>query len=380
MGIVKKNIFWITADAFVDCDFNPQILSGILKFYNIKWLILLPAQNARFKENDFESLKKLQGLSISFLYENYRARDPRMLFFYEKLYWKIKREPSEVIYFNNVPSNPYILPLYWRLNKSRTIFTAHDGNVKPTFKFPWISKMTFQFAFGTVKYVNMFSQSQAKLFANTFCGVKIFETPLGLKDFGQSTLSKRKDNITFLFFGTIHPGKNLGLLIDAACSLFEEGQRGFKISINGSCANWEIYQQKIKYPELFELNIRMIENAEIPKLFAQNHYMVFPYKEMSQSGALKVAFNYNVPVIVSDLEGFTDEVKDCINGYVFESENIVDLKKVMTNCIINHRDDYLISCKKMNEHTQKYYYESSIALKYIEMFETIVTTQKIIVH
>ena len=71
MGIVKKNIFWITADAFVDCDFNPQILSEILKFYNIKWLILLPAQNARFKENDFESLKKLQGLSISFLYENY---------------------------------------------------------------------------------------------------------------------------------------------------------------------------------------------------------------------------------------------------------------------------------------------------------------------
>ncbi len=375
MGIQNKKIVWVTSDAFVDCDFNPQILTEILKVYSIKWIILLPAQNSRFKEDDFESIKKLPGLSVSFLYENYRARDPRMLFFYEKLYWQIKKERSKVIYFNNVPSNPYILPLYWRLNKNRTVFTAHDGNVKPTFKFSWISKIAFQLAFGTVKYVNMFSQSQAKLFANTFRDVKIFEIPLGLKDFGQSKLSKRKDNITFLFFGTIHPGKNLGLLIDAACSLFEDGLRGFKISINGTCTNWEKYHKKIKYPELFELNIRMIENAEIPNLFAQSHYMVFPYKEMSQSGALKVAFNYNVPVIVSDLEGFKDEVNDGINGYVFESENIFALKKVISNCIINHEDDYLSSCNKMNEYNEKYYSSSSIALKYIEMFQTIVSTQ-----
>lgn len=231
-----------------------------------------------------------------------------MLFFFETLYRRIKSKKSALVYFNYVPSSPYILPLYWRLNKKKTIFTAHDGSVKPTFKIPWISKVVFELAFRTIKYVNMFSLSQAKLFHDSFPKVKQIIIPLGLKNFGNSELAKRADCVSFFFFGAIHPGKNIGLLIDAANGLYEEGIRNFKISINGVCPDWNVYQNRIKYSDLFELNIRKIENAEIPDLFARNHYMVFPYKEVSQSGALKVTFNYNIPVIVSNLDGFNDEV------------------------------------------------------------------------
>ena len=55
--------------------------------------------------------------------------------------------------------------------------------------------------------------------------------------------------------------------------------------------------------------------------FRSNHYAIYAYKEMSQSGAVKVAFNYYTPVIVSDLPGFKDEVEENINGYFFKSEN-----------------------------------------------------------
>jgi len=263
------------------------------------------------------------------------------------------------------------LPLYWRLNKIKTIFSAHDGSVKPTFAKPCISKIVYRLGYGTIRQVNMFSRSQAALFAERFKKVKIYLIPLGLKDFGSSKLTKRNDCVSFFFFGSIHPGKNIGLLIDAACSLREEGLRGFKVSINGSCQEWEQYQVKIKYPELFELNVRMIENSEIPDLFAQNHYMVFPYKEMSQSGALKVAFNYNVPVIVSDLQGFTDEVKEGVNGFVFESENIESLKQVMRYCVEHHAGIYSELCAKSERYSIENYSTQFIVRKYVEMLNEI---------
>ncbi len=368
---MKKKICWITPDCFVDCDNNPEILKNILKYYNIHWIVLLHKSNSRFKESDFENLKQIKGLSIDFVYRNCRARDPRMMFFYEKIFSNIRKQKADIIYFNYVPTSPYILPIYWRLNKKTTIFTAHDGSVKPTFPIPWLNEICFKYAFGSIKQVNMFSPTQAALFNQSFPDVKQFIIPLALKDFGESNLPKRTDSVVFFFFGAIHPGKNVGLLIDAACSLYEEGMKGFKVSINGVCTDWSIYERKIKYPELFELDIRSIENEEIPDLFAKNHYMVFPYKEMSQSGALKVAFNYNVPVIVSDLQGFTDEVREDTNGYVFESENVDSLKNIMKSCIVKHNSTYNKICNSMSAYIEKNYSQKAISAQYIDMFNTI---------
>ena len=371
-----KKIVWITPDYFVDVDLNYKNMTEILKFFSIEWIVILPRENARFNQDDFSYFKNISNVSIHFIYQNYRARDPRMLLLFEQIYKKIIRVKPDIIYFNEVPASPYILPLYWRLNKQKTIFTAHDGNVKPTFRYPWLSKIVFNLAYNTIKQVNMFSRTQAEMFKSKFEKVKIHQIPLSLKDFGASKLPKRSDYITFFFFGTIHPGKNVGLLIDAACQLHEEGLTGFRISINGNCTEWEVYQQEIKYPNLFELNIRMIRNAEIPDLFAENHYMVFPYKEMSQSGALKIAFNYNVPVIVSNLQGFTDEVEEGINGYIFESENVDSLKNVMKQCIKNHKNNYEKLCSSTSDFSQQHYSQKSISKRYIEMFDYILKKNK----
>ncbi|MEO6316830.1 MAG: glycosyltransferase [Chitinophagaceae bacterium] len=372
----KRSITWVSADYFVDTDFQPAVLSGLLQHFDIYWLILLPAQHARYAEPDFEEIKKLPGLQVEFFYWTSKARNPKMLLFYERVYQRIRSLNTDLVYFNDVPSSPYILPLYLRLNKRKTIVTAHDGNVKSSFKMPWLSKMVFKQAFGRMRYVHMFSASQAAIFKAGFKQARVFTIPLGLKDFGSSAVPKRQDEIIFLFFGSIHSNKNLGLLIDAACNLYDKGVRGFKISIHGACTDWAPYQAAIRHPSIFECDIRMHRNDEIPRLFAESHYAVFPYKDISQSGAIKVAFNYKLPVIVSDLEAFTDEVKEGINGYIFESNNVQELEQVMAERIRVHLQQYPVLLQNIAQYNQQHFAADALKDKYMEMFNAVLTANK----
>jgi glycosyltransferase involved in cell wall biosynthesis len=375
-SIQRRKITWVSPDFFLDTDFNPDLILGLLKHFDIHWIVLFPGKDARFSEADFERLSDVSGLSIEFIYWTSRARSLKTLLFYEKVYQQINLSKPDLIYFNYVPTSPYILPLYWRINNRRTIVTAHDGNVKSSFKMPLISSVVFKLAFGSAKCVNMFSPTQASLFKSSFEKAKIFTILLGLKDFGKSLLPKRTDNIVFFFFGSINSNKNVGLLIDAACNLYDKGIRGFKISINGFCTDWEQYAGRIRYPELFELDIRMIKNSEISDLFAKNHYAVFPYKEMSQSGAIKVAFNYCSPVLASSLQGFTDEVKDGVNGFVFKSEDVSDLERVMTERIKNHNTEYSVMQEKIAAYNQQYYSSDALINNYQSMFNDVLAENK----
>jgi glycosyltransferase involved in cell wall biosynthesis len=369
----KKTVTWVTPDYFIDCDFNPAVFAGILQQVNIIWIVLLPSSKARFSEADFEVLKAMPGLEIKFIYWLHRARNPKMLLFYEQVYRLIKQSKPDLIYFNYVPTSPYVLPLYWRLKKNTTIVTAHDGNVKPSFDKPGLAKIVFKLAFGTVKHVNMFSKSEARLFNNNFPNAKVSVIPLGLKDFGAAVSSKKSSDIVFLFFGSIHSNKDVGLLINAACDLYESGVRGFKISIHGYCSEWNQYANQIRYPELFQCDIRLHTNSEIPELFAKSDYAIFPYKDVSQSGALKVAFNYNIPVITSNLSAFTDEVKFGVNGYTFEAGNLNDLKRVMSERLKNHKDEYPTLVNKLRLHNEENYAANILVDKYLDIFNDVLS-------
>ena len=96
----------------------------------------------------------------------------------------------------------------------------------------------------------------------------------------------------------------------------------------------------IKYPDVFELDIRRIPNEEVANLFAVSDYFVLPYQDIAQSGAITVAFQYNVPVIVSDIPQFAEFVEEGKTGLCFKSEDVVSLADIMQYAIENHADIY----------------------------------------
>lgn len=367
----KKKILWVTPDCFVDTDI--EIVPNIYDF-EIHWVVLFNKKDNRYSQNDFEHLRN-EHLSIEYLYNRHRARYPQTLFFYLKIRKAIKVFNPDVIYFNVMPSNPYVLPLYNWLPKDRTIVTAHDGRVTASMSFARFVKYFFFKAFRSVKYVNMFSWSQARIFNSNFPGKNVTVIPLALKDFGLPTVEKRTDCIGFVYFGTVHFEKNLELLIEAANQLHEEGLGGFKVSINGMWrVDWRP-EDKIRYPELFELNIGNVPNQDIPNLFVRNHYAVYPYKNMSQSGAIKCAYNYHTPVIVSNLQGFMDEMKEGVDGYSFISEDVEDLKRVMRKCLSFTPEEYTELQNRMAKHVEAAYGKDRILQSYVAMFNKVISNK-----
>lgn len=373
--MLMKKIAWVTSDSFIDCDFDYDILKNILNLYDIDWYLLLPLENARYDGFDFSKLEGLKNLKITILKSKYLSGSIRRAGIYIQLYKYLQLSKAD-IYYINCPPTPFLVPLVYLLNRDKTIVTAHQGEVHKGFSNPVKHKVIRYLLYSRAKFVNMFSPSQAKLFSMRFRRTKVSVILLALKSFGKATQNSRlmkKSLITFLAFGHINYGKNIELLIEAACNLKEKGIEGFKVSINGMCSNWSYYEQKIKYPDLFDINIQLIKNQEIPDLFSNSHFLVQPYRIVTQSGPLKIAFNYNIPVICSNFPGFSDEVIDGVNGYLFEPNNVEALEEKMLQAIeLVSSGLYSEFQKEMNEYTKRNYSATTLAGRYIEMFRQIV--------
>lgn len=371
---MNKKLCWITPDAFLDTDLDYRLISGILHQYDMHWIVLFNKKDNRFKECDFDVLlNENKNLDITFLYNNHRGRDPRTALYYLKIVKIVKSIKPDLIYLNMGPGSPWQLPLFYSLPKNITIVTAHQGKVHEGMGHYRYYNFFRNIYYGRFKFVNMFSKSQAELFKQRFPSSKVYQFFLGLKDFGNPTNTRPlSGKIRFLAFGTINYTKNLDLLIEAACLLHERGVENFVVSINGMCNNWYFYKEKIKYPELFELDIRLIQNEEIPNLFNGAHYLVQPYRVVSQSGPTKVAFRYNLPILCSNLPGFTDEVIEGVNGYYFEKGDAKDLADKMQMLIENHLTNYQNLLKIAKKHTEEHYSESNLIGQYVNMFNEVI--------
>lgn len=367
----RKKITWITPDCFVDCDL--PIMPYILKVYDVHWIVLFGKKGCnRFNERDFEEINKCNSnLQTTFLYKQFRERSPKNISYYNRIVTFVKNDLSDMVYANIVPHSPWTLFLLKRLTKERLVAVAHDGSIKGIMRLKFLAKLMFRSYYGRCKYINMFSPSQARLMRENFSNANIVVIPLAPKNYGKPTEEKDYDSISFVSFGTQHEEKNTRLLIEAANQLYEEGIRNFKVFVHGAWCISNTPDELVRHKEIFDINPVGIPNTAIPNLFARSHFAVYPYKDMSQSGAVKVAFAYNIPVIVSDLDGFKDEVKENIDGYFFKSEDIDSLKGIMRKAISLSREEYDELANRMAQDMEERYSERAISNKYLEMFATV---------
>lgn len=369
--MIMKKIIWITGACFTETDYNYDVMYELAKKFEIHWFILGAIKNY-LPEKAFDIFKNIPNLNVYWRNNKYRIRDPRGLIFYLKLLKEINSKHPDVIYCNASPEPPFAIMSIF-LNKKKTIFAAHDGKVQnDSSSFSLIRTFGYNTIFKHSRYVNMFSKSQAELMNETYPQNKIHTMVLPLKDFGKSTKSLPNNYIRFLSFGSIIYQKNIDLLIEAGELLYNKGYRNFKISINGGCKNWEFYQKKIKHPEVFECNPQFISNETLLDLFATSHYAVFPYRRVSQSGVLKLAFNYNVPVIASQIGSFKEEIIEGLNGFFFEAGNVTSLANVMETCINRKKSDFNLLKSKMDTFIKEKYSIKNITSYYTELFTTFI--------
>ena len=132
-----------------------------------------------------------------------------------------------------------------------------------------------------------------------------------------------------LFFGLVRKYKGLDILIKSMDRVFEKDS-DIKLIIAGEC-----YGDKDKYLNLinnskFKSNIcwveKFISDSEVPIFFSASDVVVLPYRTASQSGVIPLAYNYNKPVITSNLVSLTEVIEEGRTGHTFDLESELEVK------------------------------------------------------
>ncbi len=121
-----------------------------------------------------------------------------------------------------------------------------------------------------------------------------------------------------LFFGYVRDYKGLDVLLDALPSLLEK--RKARVLVVG-----EFYSDEKKYREQVErLGIRdhvcfhssYVPNDEVSLFFSAADVVALPYHSATQSGIVQIAYNFNRPVVATDVGGLAEVVIHGRTGYI----------------------------------------------------------------
>lgn len=128
-----------------------------------------------------------------------------------------------------------------------------------------------------------------------------------------------------LFFGLVREYKGLDLLLDAWARLRREGKTaGRKLIVAGEFyASKEPYLRQIEMLGLGDeviLRDRFIPDDEVKHYFSAADFVVQPYRSATQSGVTQIAYQFCVPMVVTDVGGLAEIVPDGRVGYVCAPE------------------------------------------------------------
>jgi len=124
------------------------------------------------------------------------------------------------------------------------------------------------------------------------------------KDQARRALGLPLDAPVALFFGIVRPYKGLRYLIEAIAKLHERG-RDVHLLVAGEF--WEDvrqYERQIRdlgLEEWVHVDNRYIPNEEVGKYFSAADMLVAPYVDGTQSGAIKVAMGFGLPVVATEI-------------------------------------------------------------------------------
>ena len=126
-----------------------------------------------------------------------------------------------------------------------------------------------------------------------------------------------------MFFGYIRDYKGLDLLLDAWAGLRRRGlAAGRRLIVAG-----EFYTPKERYLRQIAdnglqdeviLHDRFIPDEQVKYYFSAVDFVVQPYKTATQSGVTQIAYQFCVPMVVTDVGGLSEIVPDGRVGYVCE--------------------------------------------------------------
>lgn len=356
-----KSIFWITGDYFLDVDM--AIVPELKKNYDIRWVVVRTGNSPR----EVSFVKAINEIITI----RHRSISPMCIFSYRKVINSIKKANPDIVYVNYL-GMPYFFPLLCNMIDIRkVIFMAHNVEPRPTWN--WQYKLYYPYIFRHLYHVHIPSTHNIPFIEDHYPNLRYTYIPMMVKSFGEP---KRKANtnkkVRFLFFGHVMRNKRLDHLIRAYCELSDEEKSKSELYVYGKCAEPEKYLLMAKDENSIHLSFGYAPNEIIAQVFTESSFLVLPYDNVDQSGPSMIAYNYNLPLICSDLEGFKEIVEDGVNGFLYAKNDIDSLRKVLQRCIVMSSDDYQALKENLADFVCNNFTLDVISRKYSAMFDQFI--------
>lgn len=143
------------------------------------------------------------------------------------------------------------------------------------------------------------------------------------KEDARKKLALKQTDKALLFFGYVRQYKGLHILLQAMPLILK--QQKVKLIVAG-----EFYDPKERYEKLIE-ELSVAESVQIFDDYIPNELVgiyysaadvvVLPYISATQSGIIQIAYNYNKPVITTNVGGLPEVVDEGKTGFIVPAEN-----------------------------------------------------------
>jgi glycosyltransferase involved in cell wall biosynthesis len=277
--------------------------------------------------------------------------------------------------------------ILFRLAGVKVVYTIHNVNLlhrKMRFYHRFLLKICYNLTHqliihsrsGKAEVIDLFNISPDKIVVIPHGDYCFFMPDSHLsKNDAKTALGISSKTKTILFFGSIRPSKGLSTTI-LALPLVKQSINPVKLLIIG-----EPYESYKGYRTLIEQNslqndtyekLDYIPNDEVSLYFTAADLVVLPYREITHSGVLQIAYAFGRPVVATSLDGFREAVEEGKNGFLVEPDNPELLADKITRVL---SDESLINA--MGHHSQHLsetrYSWDSIARKTIALYDNCLT-------
>jgi glycosyltransferase involved in cell wall biosynthesis len=124
-----------------------------------------------------------------------------------------------------------------------------------------------------------------------------------------------------LFFGFIRDYKGLDILLRAMKLLPEDYHLIIAGEVYGNFNKYQEIIDELKLQNSITLLNRYITDDEVPAIFSASDVCVLPYRSATQSGIISVAYQYNLPVIATDVGGLRETLEQDNTGLIVEKND-----------------------------------------------------------
>ncbi len=358
-------------------DYMYGLVSGLAQFHEDA-IDVLDADNTKELFIPFENVNYYSVFTITPRNTHYLIKVKNIVKFYFLQLRYILMHKPRVIHFQWLDRfiliDRILLPVLSRLCKHKVVLTVHNINAaKRDGRDNLLNRTSLRILYKTAHLLIVHTpQSKIELLRE----FNVKESKVAVVKHGMNNRVAQKGISTIqsrinlkigatekvvLFFGNIDHYKGLDLLIESLDILSKDFLSDFRLVIAGNSKIAEYTNSilekidKSSSKDKISHRIGYIPDEEVEQYFMAADCILLPYRNIYQSGVIFMAYAFGLPIIVTDIGNFRNDIAEGKTGFLIPSNAPEELSKAMESYFSS---DMFKNLPETREHIKNWAWEN----------------------